>query len=186
MDWKQLGPYIVPALVVLFLARRLITNKPQKVRVNLLFLRPLIIAFAVVALLSVSPLPHLFWLIGFVIALALGAGVGFFTTHHQEFSIDYDTGEITSRATPIGSILIVALFAVRFGLRFVMGGGGTSFGPPVHPSADVVGWTDAGLMFSTGFVFARAATTWLRARPLIAEHKARKLTASTDAAPGNQ
>ena len=49
MDWKQLGPYIVPALVVLLLARRLITNKPQKVRVNLLFLRPLIIAFAVVA-----------------------------------------------------------------------------------------------------------------------------------------
>ena len=35
----------------------------------------------------------------------------------------------------------------------------------------LVGWTDAGLMFAAGLVFARAATTWVRARKLIVEHK---------------
>jgi hypothetical protein len=186
MDWKHLAPYIVPLVIVAFLARRLIRNAPQKVRVNLLFLRPLLIAVAVVAALSASPFPQLFWIVGFAVALAAGAGVGFLMTHHQEFSIDYDTGVVTSQATQIGTMLFVALFVVRFGLKYFMNGGNLYAAPPAHPGADVIGWTDAGLLFSAGFVFARAATTWLRARPLIAEHKARKLAAApSEPPPGN-
>jgi hypothetical protein len=43
---------------------------------------------------------------------------------------------------------------------------------PAHVSGALLGWTDAGLIFSTAMLFARAGTTWLRAQPLIAEHKA--------------
>ena len=90
-------------------------------------------------------------------------------------------GEITSKATPIGTILIVALFALRFGLKLVfpqMGGAG--YGPPhAHPSGDVIAWTDAGLIFSTAMLVARVATTWFHTRPLIAAHQAAKLPPAT-------
>ena len=185
MDWNHLLPYLAPVLIVALLARRLIRNAPRKVRPGRLFILPAIIAFGVIAALAASPMPPPFWIAGYIVAVALGAGAGFLTTHHQEFSIDAATGEVSARATPIGSMLIVALFALRFGLRFVMPGI-DPYGPPHgHPSADVIGWSNASLMFATGLVFARAITTWFHARPLIAAHKAQKAL-SPDAAPRNQ
>jgi hypothetical protein len=176
IDWRHATPYIVPVLVVALMARRLIRNAPRKVKVNRMFILPLIAIVGTVATLAATPMPGLFWIAGFALAAALGAGVGFLTTHHQEFSLDYDTGEITSKATPIGTILIVALFAVRYGLKLAFPQlGGSGFGPlPAHPSADLFAWTDAGLIFSVAMLMARVATTWLRTRPLILAHRAAK------------
>jgi hypothetical protein len=174
IDWKHFGPYVLPLVIVAVVARRLIRNPPRKVKVNSMFIMPVIAMAATVATIVYSPMaPSLFWMVGFLVALAAGAGVGFLSAHHQEFTLDADTGEVTSRATPIGTMLIGALFVLRFGLKMVfpqMGGGAT----PGHPSADVLAWTDAGLIFSTALLTARVATTWLRTRPLILAHRAQK------------
>lgn len=184
---KELTPYIVPLIVIAIFGRRLMRNKPRKVKTNRIFLIPglLIIATGITLWSAPMPKPWLLW--GAIDALALAAGlvVGFFTAHHQEFSLDYDTGTITSKATPIGTIVVVALFAVKFGARFLfpqINGSpysATSYMPdspiphaPHSGAAALMGWTDAGLIFSAAMLFARAATTWLRAQPLIAEHKA--------------
>jgi Kef-type K+ transport system membrane component KefB len=174
IDWRHATPYLVPVLVVALMARRLIRNAPRRVKVNRMFILPLIAAVGTVATLAATPMPALIWIAGFAVAAALGAGVGFLTTHHQEFSLNTDTGEITSKATPIGTILIVPLFALRFGLKLAFPQlGGAGYGPPhAHPGGDVIAWTDAGLIFSTAMLMARVATTWLRTRPLIAEHRA--------------
>jgi hypothetical protein len=178
--WKTVAPYIVPLLVILLVGRRLIKNPARKVRVGSLWIMPLIVMAATIATLVMMPKPPLFWVGGYALAAVLGGTVGFLTSHHQEFSLDYDTGTITSKATPIGTILIAALFALRFGLKMIfpqLGGGGYSYGAAaVHPSADLLAWTDAGLIFSTGLLIARAATTYLRARPLLEAHKAHKAT----------
>jgi hypothetical protein len=185
MDWKHLLPYLGPVIVVVLLGRRLLRNPPRKVRLWRLFIAPVVILLAVGSTLAISPMPKPFWIVGFVVALVLGAGAGFLTTHHQEFSIDNETGDVSARATPIGTMLIVALFALRFGLKYFINGGNPYAAPNIHPSADVIGWTDAGLMFAMGLVFARTITTWVHARPLIAAHKAQKAI-SNDPAPGNQ
>lgn len=176
IDWAHLTPYIVPVLVVALLARRLIRNPPRKVKVNRMFVMPAIAAIATIGTLATTKAPPLFWIAGYLVALALGAGVGFLTTHHQEFSLDTDSGEITAKATPIGTILIAVLFALRFGLKLVFPQlGGSGYGAPqAHPSADILAWTDAGLIFSTAMLAARVATTWLRTRPLILAHRAAK------------
>lgn len=190
MDWKHLLPYLGPILVVALLARRVLRNPPRKVKIWRMFIAPVVIVLAVSATLAVSPMPGPLWIVGFVIALALGAGVGFLTTHHQEFSIDED-GDVSARATPIGTVLVVGLFAVRYGIKYLTGSGGNTYAPAMHPAAGVIGWTDVGLMFSTGLVFARVVTTWVHARPLIEAHKAQKAIAqaapppSGDAPPGN-
>jgi len=174
MDWQHLLPYLGPVLIVALVARRLIRNAPQKVKPSRLFIAPAIIVLAVAVTFAMTPLPGPLWIAGFALALAAGGIAGYLMTHHQEFSIDYETGEITSRATPIGLILVGGLFAVRFGLKYVTNGG-NPYGPPnLHPSATAIGWTDMGIMFALGLVLARAATTWLRTRPLIAAHKGKQ------------
>ncbi len=179
---KQIAPYLVPLLVVALMARRIIRNPPRKVRIASLWVAPMIALLGTGTTLAMAPMPQLFWIVGFAAAAALGGTIGFLTSHHQEFSIDYETGTITSRATPIGLILFAGLFAVRYALRFAfpqMSGGYAYGGPMVHPSADVLAWTDAGLIFSTAMLLARAATTFLRTRPLIEAHKAQKAAASS-------
>jgi hypothetical protein len=189
MDWKHLLPYLGPVIVVVLLGRRLLRNPPRKVRLWRLFIAPVIVSLGVIAVLSTSPVPTplLYWVVGFAVALALGAAAGFLTTHHQEFSIDAESGQVTSRATPIGIALIFVLFALRYGLKYVTTGGDpyAAAAHPMHPSASLVGWTDVGLLFATGLVYARTITTWLHARPLIAAHKAQKAI-SGGTAPGNQ
>jgi len=185
MDWKVLGPYIVPAAVVLIMVRRLMNNKPRKVKTSRIFILPLVVAVATVGTLATTPLPGLLWLAIYVVALVAGAVVGFLSAHHQEFALDYDTGTITSKATPVGTILVGALFAARFGLKFLLPQingspySATAYAPdsplpsvPHHATGAILGWADAGIIFSAAMLFARAATTYLRAAPLIAEHKA--------------
>lgn len=170
IDWNHALPYIGPILIVALVARRLIKNAPRKVSLRGMLIFPVVALIGTGVTLAYSPPPPLFWIVGYVVALALGAGVGFLTTHHQEFSID-ENGAITSRATPIGTMLIGGLFVVRYGLRMVfpqMNGAA----PGGHPSADVLAWTDAGLIFACAMLIARAATTWFHAKPLIDAHKA--------------
>lgn len=183
---KELMPYIVPLLVVFIMARRLMRNKPSKVKTNRLFVLPVIVIIATVATLSSAPLPRpwLLWIPIDVTALIAGLVVGFLSAHHQAFSLDYDTGTITSKATPLGTILVAVLFAARFGLKFILPGvngspfSAASYMPdspipsaPHSGPASIMGWTDAGIIFSAAMLFARAFTTWLRAQPLIAAHK---------------
>ncbi len=182
---KQIVPYLVPVLVIALMARRIIRNPPRKVRIRSLWIAPSIALFGTGATLAMAPMPQLFWIAGFAAAAALGGAIGFLTSHHQEFSIDYDTGTITSRATPLGLILFAGLFAIRYGLKIAfpqMNGGG--YGAQMaHPSGDVLAWTDAGLIFSTAMLLSRAATTYLRVRPLIEAHKTHKAAANPPSQP---
>lgn len=184
MNLHQLQPYLVPLIVIVILARRLMRNKPQKVKTGRLFVLPGIVAIATVVTLYSTGIPGLMWIGVYAAALIVGLVVGFLSAHHQEFSLDYETGQITSKATPIGSVLVVALFAARFALKLIMpnvAGSATavsSYTPssplpsvPAHASGALLGWTDAGIIFSAGMMLARAATTYLRAQPLLAAHK---------------
>jgi hypothetical protein len=196
MNLHQLQPFIVPLIVVVILARRLMRNKPQKVKTGRLFVLPGIVVVATLITLYSTGIPGLLWIGVDVVALIAGAVIGFLSAHHQEFALDYETGEITSKATPIGSALVVALFAVRFGLKLLMPNVAgsptavTSYTPgnplpsvPAHASGAILGWTDAGIVFSAAMLFARAATTYLRAQPLLAEHKAHLASKVSDAPP---
>jgi hypothetical protein len=196
MNLHQFEPYIVPLVVIVILARRLMRNKPTKVKTGRLFVLPGIVAVATVATLYTTGVPGLMWIFVDIAALIAGAAVGFLSAHHQEFALDYETGTITSKATPIGSALVVVLFALRFGLKLLMpqvAGSPTaisSYTPgsplpsvPAHASGAILGWTDAGIVFSAAMLLARAATTYLRAQPLLAEHKAHLESKASGAPP---
>jgi hypothetical protein len=112
----NIGPYIAPLLVVAIVARRLIKNPPRKVKPSRLFITPGLLAVAAAFTLKQTGVPSLLWLLVDVVAVGAGAGVGYLTARHREFTLDAETGEIMGRSTPIGTIIFAALFAVRFGL----------------------------------------------------------------------
>lgn len=175
----NVGPYLIPLLVIALVVLRLIRNKPRKVKPNRLFVMPVVLTLAAVFTLTQTPAPGLLWIAIYLVAAAIGAGVGYLNGRHREFTLDPESGEIMSRATPVGTIVFGALFAARFGLKLVfpqLSGGGAPYGPAsmnLHPAATVIGWTDAGLVFSTALLLATAATTWWRTRHLATEGRAK-------------
>ncbi|HEY1630194.1 MAG TPA: hypothetical protein VGF56_02715 [Rhizomicrobium sp.] len=146
IDWNHAFPYILPLVAVAIIVRRQLRNAPRKVSPGRMFIVPLIFGAGAIVTIAYSPAPPLFWIVGYTVALALGAGVGFLTTHHQEFAVD-EAGQITAKATPIGTILVLGLFAARYAMRFIAPQ--PVPGIHAHPSADFVAWTDAGLIFAT-------------------------------------
>jgi hypothetical protein len=186
----NVGPYVVPLLVIALVAVRLIRNKPRKVRPNRLFVMPVLLTFATLFTLIQTPAPGVLWIAIYLVAATIGAGVGYLNGRHREFTLDAESDEIMSRATPIGTIVFGVLFAARFGLKFAfpqLNGGGTPYGPPamnLHPAANVIGWTDAGLVFSTALLSATAATTWWHTRHLVAERRAKPAKIGDNPPPG--
>jgi hypothetical protein len=181
----HIEPYVGPLLVVALVARRLIKNTPRKVKPIRLFITPALLGAVALLTLSRTGLPSLLWAAIDIVAAVLGAGVGYLSARHREFALDTDTGEIMGRATPLGTIIFAALFAVRFGLKLVFPqlNGGQAYTTPgahLHPAASAIGWADAGLVFSTALLLSMAATTWLRTRHLMAEQRARKQRIATD------
>jgi ABC-type Na+ efflux pump permease subunit len=180
----KLMPYVLPLLVVVLVMRRLIRNEPRKVTPRRLFVLPLILAFAAFLTLKQSPAPGAVWLLIFALAAMLGAGVGYLSGRHREFSLDTESGEIMGRATPIGSIIFAALFVLRSGLKlaFPQLNATQAYGHSAmaHPAASAIGWTEAGLVFSTAMILATAVTTWLRTRHLVVERERRPKVAAVE------
>jgi hypothetical protein len=186
----NIGPYLVPLLVIALVALRLIRNKPRKVKPNRLFILPGFLTLATAFTLAQTPAPGFLWIGIYVVAAVLGGLVGYLSARHRQFTTDAESGEIMSRATPIGTIIFAALFAVRFGLKLAfpqLNGGHSPYVPPpmnFHPAASVIGWTDAGLVFSTILLLSTAATTWWRTRRLVADRPAKTQSIGGGPPPG--
>jgi Kef-type K+ transport system membrane component KefB len=172
MDWKQIGPYIVPLIVVALIARRLFrAQQARRIRPMALWIGPIIVLLGMAAVFATSPMPTPSAMALFVVGAVAGGVVGYLRALHQEFSIDPETGNVMSKATPLGSILFLGIFVIRFGMNYWMRGGMTP--DMAHaPNPQVILYTDITLFFAFAMVTASAFEVYRRTRPLIVEHKA--------------
>lgn len=181
MNWQQLAPYLVPLIVVALIARRAFrAQAPRRVRTSRLWIGPVYVAVAMALVLFQSPLPGAFGLMLFAAGAAIGGGVGYLRALHQEFSIDPETGNIMSKATPVASILFIGLFVIRYALNIWMQGGRAP-GALQARSAELMLYTDTMLFFAFAMVSVSAWEIWRRTRPLLAEHLAAKAVAPPQA-----
>ncbi|MBI3677092.1 MAG: DUF1453 family protein [Proteobacteria bacterium] len=167
---KDLAPYIAPIIVLALIVWRGARAKPSPVRLTRMWIRPVILAAATVATLALTAKPNAAVIAAFVAAGLAGAGVGHLFGRHLELSIDPATGAISSKATPIGTFLVIGLFLIRYGLKLVFPQ--LAAQPAARPSADIMVWTDGALVFGCALILAQVLTIWLRTRPLIANHAA--------------
>jgi hypothetical protein len=180
MSWHQYAPYLLPLIVVALIARRAFREQPRRIRPATLWIGPVYVAAAMVLILWTSPAPGFAGIALFAAAALLGGAIGYFRALHQKFSIDPDTGNVMSTATPIASILFIGLFLVRYALNWWVRGGAAPATLQTK-SASLMLYTDTMLFFAFAMVSVSAWEVWRRTRPLILAHKSAKAVQSAGA-----
>jgi len=174
MNWQHLLPYLTPLLVVALIVWRSLKAKPSPVKPSRLWIRPVVLMAATGSVLATTPLPRPLVLLALAAAGVVGIAVGIFAGRAVHMSVHPETGVVESRATPIATVIILALFAFRYGMRLMFPEMNAAAGAGLHghAAAQVIQLTDGLLIFSSAMVAGQAATLWVRARPLIQAHRA--------------
>ena len=163
MTAQQLLPVVIPLVVlgIIFLRAR----RPRRVRLELLWISPSVIVALIAAGVIFQPHRAPYTAIDFgvfALAVAAGAGVGWLRAKAVTLTVEPTTHEVTSATSPVGLMIIVAVFLVRFGLRSATAAeaGVSGLAPAVI--------ADAFLLLAAGLVVGQRVEIFLRARRLIA------------------
>jgi membrane protein CcdC involved in cytochrome C biogenesis len=158
--WTNLIPLLVIGLVILRNARE------RRIRMERLWIGPATIMILTGFTIAAQP-PRT--ALGFGVdafALVLGVTLGWWRGRASRFTINPETHEVTSKVSPAGMLLILAIFALRYLLRAFLGDEASL----LHVSAAEL--TDAFMVLAVGVVCSQRVEWFLRARNMIAEAKA--------------
>lgn len=156
---------IAIALAVVLLRNR----RPRKLRIALLWIRPVLFAVIISATVSASAVPT-DAVSGalFAVSLLIGAGLGWQRGRFMRIEVEPETHAITARASPVGMIFIVAILALRMVLRGAALENRSALGVPAAAITD-------GLILLLGaMVVTQSLEMWLRARRLLDVARAAK------------
>jgi hypothetical protein len=163
-----IATYIVPLLILALVIYRV--GRTRTVGLRRMWIRPTIILGLTLVSLVASPPTSLMAIAIFAGLLIVGAGIGYMLAHQQALSIHPETGVISSTTTQVGTILVVCLFAFRYGIRLVFP---EMAAHPGHATAEALAWTNGALIFACALILTQAVMLWQRTRPLLAEHAER-------------
>jgi hypothetical protein len=153
--------YIVPLIVVVMVIVR--NARARRLRIETLWIAPLLILAMVGLLFSQEGMPSPAMMAVDIAALAIGAGLGWWRARFTHITVDPATHQLTSRASPIGMLIILAIFAVRYALRAYAVQNAGAMHMPVNAVADVA------LVMAVGLVCAQRFEIFTRASRLLAE-----------------
>lgn len=153
--WVWLTALAVIVLVVVLSAR------PRPLRVKRLWIGPVVFLAAATAAIAQQGPPRPLAIVVYAGALAVGAAFGWWTGRHTEIRRDAAGGRMTSQISPFGLMVVLALVALRLGLRDTLS---ANAGVLRLSSAEIA---DAFLLMAVGLVCAHGAELWLRARRLL-------------------
>lgn len=158
--WTYLIPLIAVGLVILR------NSRARRLRIETLWIAPLMILALVGLALSQEGMPTPLFLAIDIAALAAGALLGWWRARLTKITVNPETHELTSQASPIGMLVILGIFAVRYGLRAYAAENASSLGLPVNAIAD------AALVITVGLVCAQRLEIFTRASRLLGEARA--------------
>ena len=158
--WTYLIPLVMVGLVILR------NSQARRLRIETLWIAPVIILALVALSLSQQGMPTPLMLAIDIAALVAGAGLGWWRARFTHISVDPGTHELTSRASPIGMLVILGVFALRYIVRIY----GAQNAGALGVSANAV--ADAALVISVGLVCAQRLEIALRATRLLNEARA--------------
>jgi hypothetical protein len=156
--------YLIPIAVIGLVILR--NARARTLRMERLWIGPLLVVLLAGAGIAAAPPRTEAAIVVDIVALAFGAVLGWWRGRASRFTVDPETHVVTSRVSPWGMVLILAIFALRYGLRSFLGGGATV----LHlAAADLA---DAFLLLALGVVCAQRIEWFIRARRMIAEARA--------------
>jgi hypothetical protein len=159
------GPwiYIVPLIVVGLVILR--NSRARRLRVEVMWVMPTILIAITVLMLIAQPLPHPRALIAAGAALAVGVAIGWWRGRLTSITVDPETHALTSKASPVGMLLILGVFA----LRYLLNSFRTETAGVLHMS--VMEITDVLMLLVVGIVCTQRLEMALRATRLVAQHR---------------
>jgi Protein of unknown function (DUF1453) len=155
--------YLIPVLVILpllyFRLRRMM--KPTPLKLNRMWIRPVIILCAGIAVIAAAPPPAADWF-WFTLAALLGAVLGWQWGKLMAIDVDPEKGTLMTRGSQAALILMGLLIVVRFGLR----AGVRMESAALHLDATMI--TDLFIVFGAALFGLRGLEMFLRARRVLA------------------
>ncbi len=170
----KLMPVLIPVLILVLVLRR--NLRPRPLQIERMWVYPIILIFLLGSALYQSP-PTTMVAIGFLAGgLLLGAVAGWYRGKLTRITIDPETHVLTSQASMWGTVLVVGLIVVRYGLRAYLMGGMDMTDPPHHGGlgGTAIAATDALLAFTVGMMGISRLEMWMRASKLLADAQAAK------------
>ena len=158
--WTNLIPLILLGVVILR------NSRARRLRLERLWISPTIVIVLTAWTFSQSPMPSPVGLAIDSLALGLGALLGWWRARASRFTIDPQTHVITSKVSPVGMLLILGIFALRYIVRSFA----TNEALVLHVSAIEI--TDSFLLLAVGLVSAQRIEWLIRARRLLADARA--------------
>lgn len=153
--WLYLTPLIVVAVMILRNARE------RRLKIERLWIPPAVILALTAATFARQPPPDLAMLMLDAVALGLGAFGGWWRGRLTRITVDPTTHELTSRTSPLGMLLILGVFVVRYALRSY----GAATAGLLHVS--VLAVTDALMLLAVGLICVQRLEIALRATRLL-------------------
>ena len=144
-------------------------SRPRRLSLGAMWIRPMIFIVLIGASAAAAPPPLTPASIALLaLAFAIGAAIGWQRGKFMRIEVHPETHDITSRASPIGMLFILAVLAARVGLRnFAYETRGIA-GVPTAAIASAL------VLLVGAMMIAQSVEMWLRARKLLAEAQAAK------------
>jgi len=160
-----LANYLVP-LAVVFVVIILRNSRARALKIERLWVAPAIYLAMLVAALYAEPPPVTPLSIGILVAsFLIGAAIGWQRGRFVQVHIHPETGELSSRASPIGLIFIFGILAVRIlGRNFLATHAGELHLP-------VIAVTDGFFVLAVAMLSVQRLEVWMRASKMLAEAK---------------
>jgi hypothetical protein len=172
-DTASTSPYVAPTLLfgVVLLLLVLRNRRPRPLRVELLWIRPvlLLIIFGLGASRAPPPLT-LLDLTVFAAAAAMGVALGWQRGRFMRIDVDPETHAVTSRASVFGIVFVLGVLLLR-----VLATGAMRDNAAQLPISPIVG-SDALVVLVVAMVATQGVEMWIRARRLLAQAQAAKRT----------
>jgi hypothetical protein len=157
--WVLIIPLIVIGLVILR------NSRARRLRVEALWIMPTVLIALTVLMLVAQPLPHPRALIAAGAALAVGVAIGWWRGRLTNITVDPETHALTSKASPVGMLLILGVFA----LRYLLNSFRTETAGVLHMS--VMEITDVLMLLVVGIVCTQRLEMALRASRMVADSR---------------
>lgn len=170
IDFNGRNWWIAPLILLLIVYRIRRSSRERALKIERLWVIPALLLIIGGLTIWQTPIAGLGWL-WLIPVFGAGAALGYWRGRFTLVTINPETHDLTSRTSPAGLYLIIAVLAVRIALRLWL----TAEAPALHLNVALI--TDAFLVFAIGLIAAQRLEIWIRAQRLLTEARATKAAA---------